>query len=607
MSGVTVAFLAQVFIGISLVIDKIFFGAAGSKKVVPYVFWIAIMSCFGLVFFFFGFTMPSVKTFMLAFFAALSFVLMLLCYYKVLSIGEVTEAVPVVGGFAPLATFIAGSLLSFTPLNAAEVVGFSFLITGGFILFFSDRSKILQIIPWTLVASAFTGSTNVLEKIVFTNTANFATGYALMKTFTLLIGISMLAFPAIRQNIFTESKSTGRGGKILYFTNRAIAGTGSLLIFYAIKLENHPAIVESINGARYVIVFIIAIMLTKLRPDLVTETIRGWRMFSKSAATLLIMTGLFGLGVQRHYESLPVPRAVDISWGVTFSELMADKLEIDSADTIRAIIHDLKPSGIRLVAYWKRIETVRGIYDFRSLDMQMNICREAGMPVILAIGHRVPRWPECHRPDWADPNKDLQRYIGVLVRRYKGYNNLVYWQVENEPFLNFGECPPADKGLLINEVDLVHSLDPGRQILMTDGGEFGDWYRASSLADIFGTTLYRKVYNRILGHLTYPLTPEFYPLKQDVVKFFSGKKDQKFIVIELGAEPWTYRHIYEMPPEEQVASFTIDELDENIRYTLRARFDTCYLWGAEWWYYLKIKHHNDSYWAYVKKLMEKDK
>lgn len=603
MSGVTIAFLAQIFIGVSLVIDKIFFGESGERRVIPYVFWISIMSSFGLIFFFFGFKLPTAETLGLSFLAALSFLLMLICYYKVLSIGEATEAIPIVGGFAPLATYLAGSMLEFSPLNAAEAAGFSLLIAGGFILFFSDRSKILKIIPWTLVASAFTGSTNVLEKLVFQNTENFATGYALMKSATLIIGISMFALPYFRKNIFNESRDTAKEKRILYFVNRAVAGTGSLLIFYAIKLENHPAIVESINGARYIIVFILAYVITMLRPDILNETIHGRKAFLKITATLLILSGLTGLGLQRSYESLPVPAIKDISWGVTYSELMAEKFKIDRDEALRAIVTELKPSGIRLVAYWDRIEKKIGTYDFSSLDAQMNICRDAGTPVILAIGQRVPRWPECHIPLWADSARDLPKYLRTIVTRYKGYSNLLYWQVENEPYLLFGECPPSDSELINREAALVRELDPSRKILMTDGGEFGDWYRASSIADIFGTTLYRKIYSRFFGQMIYPLTPEFYPLKEDIVKFLTGKKNQKYVIIELGVEPWTYRQIYEMTPEEQIAAFTIDEFSENIEYTRRARFDTCYLWGVEWWYYLKVKHDKDLYWEYASEIM----
>lgn len=606
MNGITAAFIAQIFIGISLVIDKIFFGDNRIERAVPYVFWIAILSCFGLVFFFFGFKMPGARTLGLAFAAALSFILMLVAYYRVLAIGEATEAVPVVGGFAPLATWLAGSMLQFSPLNAAESAGFALLILGGFILFFSERSRLKELLPWTLLAAALTGSTNILEKLVFLNTMNFATGYALMKTFTLMTGIMMLAVPRLRRNIFSESRKTTPRRRVLYFVNRAAAGTGSLLIFYAIKLESSPAIVEAINGTRYVIVFMAAFAVTAFIPGLLNETMKGWRVFAKLTATLLIITGLTGLGLQRWYEKQPVPGAHEVVWGVTFSEFMADKLEIDTAEALKAIVYDLRPSGVRLVAYWNRIEKETGRYDFSRLDMQMDICRKAGMPVILVIGQRVPRWPECHIPVWANPKHDLPAYLAKIVERYKGYENLKYWQLENEPYLLFGECPPSDSGLIRKEISLLRSLDPSRKILMTDGGEFGDWYRASSLCDLFGTTLYRKVRTRFFGEVTYPLTPEFYPLKRDIVKFLTGRHDQEFIVIELGVEPWAEKQIYEMPPQEQVRNFTIAEFEANIDYALRCRFSSYYLWGVEWWYYLKVRHGINGYWEYASSLTKKD-
>lgn len=605
MGGITAAFTAQLFIGVSLVIDKLFFGSTGRGRVIPYVFWISVMGGFGMVFFFFGFTMPGAKALCLAFLAGLSFLLMLICYYMVLSIGEATEAIPVVGGFAPLATYIAGNVLSFTPLNPAEYTAFTLLMTGGFILFFTGGHKLSRIIPWTLAAAALTGSTNVLEKLVFRDTANFATGYALMKSFTLMAGLSMLAIPAVRKNIFTESASAPAEKRVLYFANRAAAGIGSLLIFYAIRLEEHPAIVESINGARYVIVFILAFILTTVRPDLIRETVRGRRAFFKAAATLVILLGLTGLGLQRGYESLPVPSVSNVKWGVTFSELMAEHLGIDRDETLRAIITELRPSGIRLVAYWDRIERKPGVYDFRSLDSQMNICREASMPVILVIGRRVPRWPECHIPGWGASDADLMRYLEIIVKRYRGYANLLFWQVENEPYLIFGECPSSDSALLESEASLVRGLDPARKIIMTDGGEFGDWYRASSRCDIFGTTLYRRVHNRVLGQVEYPLTPEFYPLKRDIVRFLTGRKDQEFIVIELGAEPWTSRQIYEMTVNGQLKSFTIDEFRGNIDYAMKARFGTYYLWGVEWWYSLKARHGITEYWNYAIEIMNR--
>ena len=150
MTGVSAAFIAQVFFGVSLIIDKIFFGEHGEIKVVPYVFWITIMGSFGMVFFLFGFRLPNIQTIGIVFLAALSFILMLICYYQVLSRGEASEAVPVVGGFAPLATFLIGSAVELSSLNTSEAIGFVLLLMGGFALFFSERSHLKELLPGRL-------------------------------------------------------------------------------------------------------------------------------------------------------------------------------------------------------------------------------------------------------------------------------------------------------------------------------------------------------------------------------------------------------------------------------------------------------------------------
>ena len=98
---------------------------------------------------------------------------------------------------------------------------------------------------------------------------------------------------------------------------------GAILIFYAIKLERNPAIIESINGFRYIVVFIIATIGTVFFPKFIKEDIHFGKILEKLTATLLIITGLAMLGIQRHYEVSPFLLASSVTWGVTFSDLMA--------------------------------------------------------------------------------------------------------------------------------------------------------------------------------------------------------------------------------------------------------------------------------------------
>jgi hypothetical protein len=41
--------------------------------------------------------------------------------------------------------------------------------------------------------------------------------------------------------------------------------------------------------------------------------------------------------------------------------------------------------------------------------------------------------------------------LTYLVNKYKDCSNLIAWQVENEPFFNFGRAPWKDSGFLKKE------------------------------------------------------------------------------------------------------------------------------------------------------------
>ncbi len=77
---------------------------------------------------------------------------------------------------------------------------------------------------------------------------------------------------------------------------------------------------------------------------------------------------------------------------------------------------------------------------------------------------------------------------------------------------------------------------------------------------------------------------------------------KSFIVIELQGEPWTHKQIYEISPNEQMALLPFQEFSATLDYAKQAGFDEYYLWGAEWWYYLKSKGQGE-YWDGVKELV----
>ena len=66
-----------------------------------------------------------------------------------------------------------------------------------------------------------------------------------------------------------------------------------------------------------------------------------------------------------------------------------------------AIIDDLKIKKIRLAAHWTLVEPTKDKFNFSEIDYQVDKASQNDVEIILAVGKRLPRWPECHIPEWA--------------------------------------------------------------------------------------------------------------------------------------------------------------------------------------------------------------
>lgn len=303
------------------------------------------------------------------------------------------------------------------------------------------------------------------------------------------------------------------------------------------------------------------------------------------------------------------PPNEDINFGVTYSSFYADQLGLDPQETYLAILDDLNVKRIRIAAYWTDIEPVEGSYNFQNMDFQVREAEKRDADIILTVGRKLPRWPECHIPDWAKSRADqdqlLLAYITETVKRYKNSDAIIYWQVENEPFLKgFGDCPiHTNTQFLEQEIALVRSID-SRPILITDSGELGDWVRARRHGDIFGTTMYRTIWNDHIGKFQYPLPSTWFKFKDYVTRLFLGKSNyaKDVIVIEMQAEAWGEHPIPFITLEEQFFFMDFEEFKGNIVYSKRAGFPDIYLWGVEWWYYLMTTQDHPEFWQYAKTL-----
>lgn len=302
--------------------------------------------------------------------------------------------------------------------------------------------------------------------------------------------------------------------------------------------------------------------------------------------------------------------ADNFHWGVAFSRIFSEQMGLDWRENYLAIINDLHPEYLRLPVYWQDIEPRQGKFSFSDYDWMISEAKKRNIKLVLVIGRKTPRWPECNLPDWVN-KKDLEsqknpviKMISEVVDRYKDQPNLYAWQVENEPFLNFGECPLMGGDFLDQEINQVRKLDPGRVIMVTDSGELSYWVQAAKRADIFGTTMYLIVHSQRWGFIEYNLPPRFFWLKANIVHLLYPNKP--IIVSELQAEPWGSNLLYSITLEEMMQSMNFPQFIKCIDYAKRVGFPDIYLWGAEWWYWMKTVQGDSRYWDYAKDVIQTD-
>ncbi len=302
------------------------------------------------------------------------------------------------------------------------------------------------------------------------------------------------------------------------------------------------------------------------------------------------------------------PLFSEIDFGITFSQYFAEEMSLDWKQAYAAILDELGVKKLRLIAYWQYLEPEQGSYSFEDLDWQIQEAGKRNAQVILAVGRKLPRWPECHIPAWAnglDESEQQEKILSLItkiVEHYQDSKVIWAWQIENEPFLKgFGECPKLDKEFLKKEINLVRKNDSqNRPIIITASGELSSWIQPAFYGDIFGTTLYRNVYSENLGkYIKYPIPPVFYYKRANLTKKITGV--EKAIIIELQGETWGPKMPYETPLDKQLEIMNANVFREIIDYTYQTGFDEAYLWGAEWWYWLKQKHGIDNLWQEAKK------
>jgi len=304
-----------------------------------------------------------------------------------------------------------------------------------------------------------------------------------------------------------------------------------------------------------------------------------------------------------------VTKPQNTAWGVTFSPRQADYLGLNSGKVFQAMLDDMKVRNFRIMVPWYQVEPEPGKFNFSDVDWYLKEAQKRDAKVILAVGRKLFRWPECHEPLWAkhlSQDEFESKLLALLeqeIRHFREFPNIVGWQVENEVLLPFGDCSPLPNlELFKKEISLVRSLD-SRPIISTESGELSAWIQIGSLVDRLGVSLYRMTNNSVLGKMYYPFRPGFYQKKAAFSKVLNPGLQDIFIS-ELQLEPWGNKPLAELSVAEQYDRMSLERTKNILSYAQRTGLGEIYLWGAEWWYWLKEVQKDNRFWDLGRELMD---
>lgn len=298
-----------------------------SKKVhssVAYAFYVGLWSFLNVFLLFFDPWVPNLQQFLLDMFAGMLFLATLIFWYKALHQSEATRVVPIVGALIPVFTFILGFVFLGEELTERQLLAFAILVIGGVLIsvkhtrFYevqavANRARTIfgnalggihaayrptqRLIVNSIVAAFFFASFYVLIKYIYT-TQPFVGGFVWSRLGS-FVGVNLMLFVPTWRKLIRGSHG-GESNKpkslVFFFLIRISAAIAFILLNRAVSLGN-VALINSLQGAQYIFLFIIVLFLSSRYPKVLKEELGGGVLFQKIVGALLITIGLYMLTV----------------------------------------------------------------------------------------------------------------------------------------------------------------------------------------------------------------------------------------------------------------------------------------------------------------------
>lgn len=303
MTWIIVTAIAYFLTAVNSVLDKYLLNRSIPEPV-TYAFYVGIFSIFTLALTPFGFHWPGLWQFIAAILTGAIFLLALIALYSALKADEASRIFAFVGGLSPVLIVVFSAVLFEKVLLKHEYYALLFLIAGSILVSFRksrecgifqlNKHRCVESMEMALFASVFFALYFVFAKYVFEN-QQFVSGFVWTRIGIFAAAVLLLVIPGNRRIIFDTTKKINVGAGGLFVFNKAMAGTATFAINYAIKTapSSATAIVNALEGIKYVFILILTYFLSKKMPSVIEEQTYVSALVQKISAIVLIFIGIF--------------------------------------------------------------------------------------------------------------------------------------------------------------------------------------------------------------------------------------------------------------------------------------------------------------------------
>ena len=326
----------------------------------------------------------------------------------------------------------------------------------------------------------------------------------------------------------------------------------------------------------------------------------------------------------------PIKTADRPMYGVSYSFEQAGWYGLDPRKDFIQMLEEFKFDWVRLPFFWNQMVNKDGSFNknFEDLKFAIGEAQKHNVKVIVAIGAKTPYFPEYHWTKEVENQVRFGEVIGAghevahdilaidekVVSELAPFDNIAFWQVENEPLIGNVNKWKIDSLLVAKEADVVRKADPKNRPIILNHAATGfydnSWQTLLPIlkeGDVFAVNAFFKtkgtdlISAKILGkeihvlwpdHLVWPVhswfvfSPDFSKIKKKV-----EANGNDLWILEMQAEPYIKKIENAKDP---MLSFEPKDISAADKFLRSYEIKSVGFWGVHFWQY-REKNGDDSW------------